>query len=309
LLENLKEPELRARYRTRRELRGHPAEEVLPAVKAWAAKQNDTHAKLEALWVTWGANQVDEALLREMLASSDFHARAAAVRVLRYNTHRIADHVACSKKPPPMTKAACASKPSSPRVGCQTFLPAKNIVAIASKLPLDDWSKAAAKPPPIASPASSKSCVLNTPPCRPPAHLSAVAKAQFTAGQEVYFREGHCVTCHQPNGKGLDPAFPSIVNSPWVTSDRDRLIKIAMYGLMGPIKVGDKEYNGQVPMTPFGGMLKDEEIANVLTFVRNHFGNKADPSRPPKSKPSAMPSKGRMMLYTTDELLKEHPMK
>jgi mono/diheme cytochrome c family protein len=134
-------------------------------------------------------------------------------------------------------------------------------------------------------------------------------KAQFTAGQEVYFREGHCVTCHQPNGAGLDPAFPSIVNSPWVTSDKERLIKIAMYGLMGPIKVGDKEYNGQVPMTPFGGMLKDEEIANVLTFVRNHFGNKADPITPAEVKAIRDASKGRMMLYTTDELLKEHPMK
>jgi mono/diheme cytochrome c family protein len=139
--------------------------------------------------------------------------------------------------------------------------------------------------------------------------LSDVAKGQFTAGQEVYFREGLCVTCHQPNGGGLDPAFPSIVKSPWVTEDKQRLIKIVMYGLMGPIKVGGKEYNGQVPMTPFAGMLKDEEIANVLTFVRNHFGNQADPVTPTEVKAIRDANKGRMMLFTTDEILKAHPLK
>ncbi len=309
LFENLKAPESRERYRTRRELRAHPAAEVVPAVKAWAAQQTDTHAKLEALWVTWGANQVDEILLREMLAAKDFHARAASVRVLRYNTHRIADHVALLEK---------AAQDEHGRVRLEaivaaSWLPnipaAKNIVAIASKLPLDEWSQNAAK-----TAADRLAGIIEV--VKPeykavpaPAWLAEAAKKQFTAGQEVFFREGHCVTCHQPNGAGLDPAFPSIVNSPWVTTDRDRLIKIALYGLMGPIKVGGKEYNGQVPMTPFGGMLKDEEIANVLTFVRNHFGNKAAPITPADVKAVRDVNPGRMMLYTTDQLLKEHPMK
>jgi len=309
LLENLKAPELRQRYRTRRELRGLGAEKVLPAVKAWAAKQTDTHAKLEALWTTWGLNAADEGLLREMLAAKDFHARAAAVRVLRYNTHRIADHVALLEK---------AAQDENGRVRLEaiiaaSWLPnipaAKNIVALAAKLPLDEWTQNAAK---TAADRLAGIVEVAKPEYKvvpPPAHLSAVAKGQFTAGQEVYFREGHCVTCHQPNGAGLDPAFPSIVKSPWVTDDKERLIKIVMYGLMGPIKVGGKEYNGQVPMTPFAGMLKDEEIANVLTFVRNNFGNKADAVTPAEVKAIRDANKGRMMLFTTDEILKAHPMK
>jgi hypothetical protein len=64
------------------------------------------------------------------------------------------------------------------------------------------------------------------------------------------------MTCHQPNGKGLDPAFPSIEKSPWVTGDADRLIKLAMYGLMGPLEINGKKYDDQVPMTPFGGMCQ-----------------------------------------------------
>ena len=46
---------------------------------------------------------------------------------------------------------------------------------------------------------------------------------------------------------------------------------------MGPIEVLGRKYPGQVPMTPFEHMLNDEEIASVLTFVRNSFGNKASP--------------------------------
>ncbi len=142
-----------------------------------------------------------------------------------------------------------------------------------------------------------------------PAHLNAEAKKQYLAGQKVYFREGHCVTCHQPTGKGLDPAFPSIEKSEWVTGDTDRLIKIALYGLMGPLEVNGKKYDGQVPMTPFGGMLKDDEVAAVLTFVRNSFGNQAAPVQPAQVKAVRDANPGRMLFYQTTDLLKEHPMK
>ena len=134
-------------------------------------------------------------------------------------------------------------------------------------------------------------------------------QAVTKAGQEIYFREGHCVTCHQPNGKGLDPAFPSIEKSPWVMDDADRLIKISLYGLMGPLEVNGKKYDGLVPMTPFGGMLKDNDIAAVLTFVRNSFGNKAEPIQPEQVKKIRDANPGRLMFYNTEELLKDHPMK
>ena len=78
---------------------------------------------------------------------------------------------------------------------------------------------------------------------------------------------------------------------------------------MGPLEVNGKKYDGQVPMTPFAGMLKDEEIAAVLTFVRNSFGNKAEPIKPAQVKAIRDANPGRLMLYTTDQLLKEHPMK
>ncbi len=314
LLDNLKEPELRMRYRTRRELRSHPASAVLPAVKSWVAalKKDDAnyeHHVLEALWVTWGLNAVDETVLRQMLAAKDFHARAAAVRVLRYNTHRIADHVALLEK---------AANDEHGRVRLEaivaaSWLPnipaAKNIVALASAKPLDDWSKNAAKTAAdrLAGIAEVEKAEYTE--LKAPAHLDDTAKKQYLAGQKIYHREGHCVTCHQANGKGLDPAFPSIENSPWVSGDTDRLIKLTLYGLMGPLEVNGKKYDGQVPMTPFGGMLKDDEVAAVLTFVRNSFGNKSDAVTAAQVKTVRAANPDRMMFFTVDELLKQHPMR
>jgi mono/diheme cytochrome c family protein len=128
------------------------------------------------------------------------------------------------------------------------------------------------------------------------------------SGRKSYHREGHCVTCHQPDGKGLDPAFPPLTKSPWVTGSPDRLIKLAMYGLTGPLEVNGKKYDGQVPMTPFAGMLRDDEMAAVLTFVRNSFGNQAPPVTPAQVKTIRDANAGRVQFYTTEELLKEHPL-
>ena len=313
LLENLKLPEYRTRYRTRRELRAHPAAEVLPALKAWVAKLDPKsprheHDLLEALWTTWGLNQVDEPLLRQLLDAQDFHARAAAVRVLRYNTHRIAGHAALLEK--------AAADPHG-RVRLEAIIAAswmnnasgKKIVAIAAAQPLDEWSKGAA--------ATAKSrldgvqdAVVNEHPAPPvPAHLTGSEKQQYLAGHEIYFRDAHCATCHQPDGNGLPPAFPPLAGSVWTSGDPERLIKLTLHGMMGPFELNGKKYDGLVPMTPFGGMLKDDEVAAVLTYVRNSFGNKAPVIQPAQVTAVRNATKGRQGFYLAEELLKEHPIK
>jgi mono/diheme cytochrome c family protein/glucose/arabinose dehydrogenase len=309
LLNNLKEPESRTRYRSRREIRNFPVSTVLPAVKKWAAAQTDIHAKLEALWVTWGMNAVDESLLRELLASSDFHARAAAVRVLRYNTHRIADHAALLEK----AAADPEGRVRLEAVVAASWLPdvpaAKKIVAVGADQPLDLWSKNVVKTAHNRLHGIVEAEKPEQPQNAGPDYLSAAGKQQFLLGQKIYQREGHCVTCHQADGKGLPPAFPPLATSRWVTEDAERLIKLTLYGLTGPIEVNGKKYDGQVPMTPFGGMLNDAEVAAVLTYVRNSFGNAAAPIQPEEVQKVRAQQPGRMMLYNAEELLKEHPMK
>jgi len=70
-----------------------------------------------------------------------------------------------------------------------------------------------------------------------------------------------------------------------------------------------KKFPGQVPMTPFGGMLNDKDIASVLTYVRNAFGNKASVISPEKVKQVREATKTKQGFYSPEELLKQHPHK
>ena len=138
-------------------------------------------------------------------------------------------------------------------------------------------------------------------------HLTGPEKITFLKGAEIYNREGHCITCHQPDGKGLPEAqFPPIADSKWITGSEERLIKLTLHGLQGPIEVNGKKYPGDVPMTPFK-MLSDEEIAAVLTFVRNTFGNKAPVVKPGTVKRIREKTKDQPSFYFADELLEKHP--
>ena len=96
LLENLKLPEIRTRYRTRRELRGRDHQQVYDAVTKWAANLDTSaeryeHHLLEALWVSWGVNKIDSSLLEKTLVAKDYRARAAAVRSIRYNADKLSN--------------------------------------------------------------------------------------------------------------------------------------------------------------------------------------------------------------------------
>ncbi len=103
---------------------------------------------------------------------------------------------------------------------------------------------------------------------------------QIASGKEIYMKAapggGLCYTCHQTNGKGLAGQFPPLADSDWVLGDKERLIKISMYGLMGEIEVSGVKYNNVMvaPGIP-PGSLTDQQIADVLTYIRNDWGNSA----------------------------------
>jgi mono/diheme cytochrome c family protein len=137
--------------------------------------------------------------------------------------------------------------------------------------------------------------------------LTGGDKELYLKGAEVYSREGHCITCHQENGLGLPAAsFPPIAKTTWTEGNEERLIKLTLHGLSGPIEVNGTKYPGLVPMTPFKG-LKDEEIAAVLTYVRNSFGNKASVITPEKVAAVRAATKDQASFYSPAELLKQHP--
>ena len=137
-----------------------------------------------------------------------------------------------------------------------------------------------------------------------PEHLKGDERKLFLKGAEIYGREGHCATCHQPDGDGLAlSGFPPLTKSPWVSQDEDRLIKLTLRGMFGPLELEGKKYPGLTPMTPFGGLLNDEDVAAVLTYVRNSFGNKSPMVTAAKVKQVREATKDKLDFYSPGELL------
>lgn len=84
-----------------------------------------------------------------------------------------------------------------------------------------------------------------------------------------------CQACHQPNGEGLEGAFPPLAGSEWVTGRAVIPIAIVLHGVQGPITVKGKEYNSA--MTPWASVINDEDLAATLTYARSQWGNRAAP--------------------------------
>lgn len=325
LLDNLKLPEFRARYRTRAELRGRDQAEVLVKMKDWIANldANDPryeHHLLEALWVSWGLNQVDQDLMKTMFASEDHRVRAAVARILRYTGHQVPDQVA-------MLKEAAADPHGRVRleaIVAASWLDKEDglaILEVADEHPKDEWMQK----PFETSLAHLNDMSVNNMVVNPDGSIVFQEAAQeekpknsrlqgedltlFQMGKAIYSREGFCITCHQPDGKGLTASgFPPIAGTKWVNGNEERFIKIILKGLMGPIEVLGKEYPGQVPMTPYEGMLNDKEVAAVATYVRNSFGNESSPIKPEKVAEVREATKAKQGFYSPSELLQEHPM-
>jgi mono/diheme cytochrome c family protein len=78
-----------------------------------------------------------------------------------------------------------------------------------------------------------------------------------------------CAACHQPTGRGLPNMFPPLAGSDFLNADKSRAIKIVIYGRQGEVVVNGMKFNNNMPSFP----LTDQDIANVLTFVYNSFGN------------------------------------
>lgn len=90
---------------------------------------------------------------------------------------------------------------------------------------------------------------------------------QITQGKNVY--EANCLACHQANGEGIPHAFPPLAKSDFLNADHNRAIGIVLHGRSGPITVNGETYDSVMPAIA----LNNDQIANVLTYVLNSFGN------------------------------------
>ncbi|MDE0595901.1 MAG: ThuA domain-containing protein [Roseibacillus sp.] len=128
---------------------------------------------------------------------------------------------------------------------------------------------------------------------RAPGQQSAGAKR----GEQVYFT---CVACHQPDGRGLTAAFPALAKSPRVLGNPAVPVKIVLKGLQGPLTSQGKKFVGVMP--GHETLLSDQQIADVLTYVRNSWENEADEVDVATVKKIREEVKDRKTPWTEEEL-------
>lgn len=98
---------------------------------------------------------------------------------------------------------------------------------------------------------------------------------QIAAGSKLY--ASTCGACHQPSGRGLPHAFPPLAGSDFLMADKDRSIEVVLRGLKGPVTVNGESFDSMMPPQSH---LSDAEIANLLTFARNSWGNSGEAVTP-----------------------------
>lgn len=132
----------------------------------------------------------------------------------------------------------------------------------------------------------------------------AALEARRQAGQAVYMTV--CFACHQPTGTGLPGMFPPLAGSDWAAAPKpDRIIRMVLHGYSGPITINGKPFTTPAPlMPPQGAALSDQQIADVLTYVRGAFGNSAPAVMPGEVKTIREAEKARTAMWTEAEITK-----
>lgn len=109
--------------------------------------------------------------------------------------------------------------------------------------------------------------------------VPAEVQDPIETGRKVYATV--CASCHLATGLGTPGAIPPLAGSEWVVGSEERVIRIALFGMQGPVTVKGTQYNslmppaGRVPGSGFN--LSDDRIAAVLTYIRQEWGHQAGP--------------------------------
>lgn len=111
------------------------------------------------------------------------------------------------------------------------------------------------------------------PPETPVRPLTAEEQARFANGRALY--ELSCAACHQPHGLGQEGVAPPLVDSEWVAGKSERLARIILQGVRGPLTVLGKKYDLEMP--GLAGTFDDEQIAALVTFIRREWDHIYDP--------------------------------
>ncbi|MGB4400022.1 MAG: c-type cytochrome [Daejeonella sp.] len=134
---------------------------------------------------------------------------------------------------------------------------------------------------------------------------AADATVRFPKGASIF--KSFCQTCHGSDGNGVASLAPPLNNSEWVVGDKNKLSGIVLYGLTGPIKIGNKLYeapeiNGEMPGIASNPEFSDADIAQLLNYIRVSWSNKGDRIQTGDVTSIRSKYKGRQKPFTMEEL-------
>ena len=284
LLDQLRSPERWTRYQAKRLLADAPSDQVVAAADARLAHldESDDRFALEVAGVFAAHESPRQDLLERLLSAKDPRVRAYGARLAGMWSDRL---------PKAGNLLRNAVRDTHPRVRLEAVVAASylqeanaiEVVAAAVDQPMDPFldyairQSARALQPRWESLLDDDTLTLGSQ--AQTDYLTALRGTppkRASLGEAIY--EKSCLACHQPNGKGLPGIYPPLVGNPRVDGDKERLIKIVLHGLTGPLQLGDASFGGQessVPMPALGG-LTDSEIAEVLNYLRSS-NNKVTP--------------------------------
>lgn len=143
---------------------------------------------------------------------------------------------------------------------------------------------------------NGKPGVKPLPPLRP---LTDAEQAQFTQGKQLYTFT--CATCHQGHGRGQAGVAPPLVDSDWVLKSDDRLVRIVLQGVAGPITVNGQKHDLEMPALVG---FNDDQVASILTYIRREWDHRGEPVKAATVKTIRAATAGRVDPWTEPELLK-----
>ena len=128
---------------------------------------------------------------------------------------------------------------------------------------------------------------------------------KVSSGEKVF--AARCASCHQTNGLGITGQYPPLAGSKWVTSDPGLITNIILKGLKGEIVVKGEKYGTSAAVNMAAVPINDREIANVVTYVRQAWGNEANEIFEDEVSSIRADSSDQQDQWTGDQLISMYP--
>lgn len=267
---------------------------VAPALRELGAKAPNPVTRLHALWTLEGLGQLTPEAIDAALTDAQPKVRAAAIR--------LAEPFLAGPTGPALQDRLIKAAGDNGEVQMQLVL---TLAARRTEPRVLEVLTRLAKHG--GSPLARDLAAYQLPKKEKPGAVAAVKAAPLTAEEQKRFEAGKalyeqvCVACHQQFGQGQPGLAPPLAGSEWIGFSDQRLIRILLHGLRGKIKVRGEDYEMDMPAL---GVLEDDQIAAVLTYVRREWGHQYPAVSPATVKQVRQATETREDSWTAQELFK-----